>query len=52
MLEARIIFLSADIAVKEEALKAGTFIFLKKPANLKDIIDAIHKSLSVIPAKT
>lgn len=39
--ETRIIFLSADVAVKEEALKAGAKIFLKKPASIKDIDKAI-----------
>ncbi len=39
--DTRIIFLSADIGIKEEALKAGARIFLKKPASIKEIDRAI-----------
>lgn len=47
--ETRIIFLSADIDVKEEALKAGVRIFLKKPASIKDIDNAIDEIAKTIP---
>lgn len=49
--EARVIFLSADIAVREEAMKAGAFTFLKKPASLKDILDAVQRALGRMPAQ-
>lgn len=38
----KIIFLSADINVKEEAMQAGAFTFLKKPVGIKDIISAVR----------
>lgn len=41
--DASIVFLSADIAVKDDALKAGAFIFLKKPASIKEITDAVER---------
>ncbi|HMK46276.1 MAG TPA: response regulator [Methanocella sp.] len=50
--EAKIVFLSADIAVKEEAMKAGAFIFLKKPANLSTILNAIYEAMKAVPVKT
>lgn len=50
--EAKIIFLSADIAVRDEALKAGALTFLKKPANLSAIIDAIYNAMGVVPVVT
>jgi two-component system chemotaxis response regulator CheY len=40
---ARIIFLSADVGVKDEALRAGAVEFLKKPAGLRDILQAVEK---------
>ena len=48
--EAKIVFLSADIGVRDEAMLAGAFIFLKKPAGLKDIIDAVQKAIGKVPA--
>lgn len=44
---AKIIFLSADADVKEEAMKAGAYKFLKKPASIKDIIDAVQEIVPV-----
>jgi two-component system chemotaxis response regulator CheY len=46
---ARIVFLSADISVKEEAMKAGAFIFLKKPADINDITRAVERGLGRRP---
>jgi two-component system chemotaxis response regulator CheY len=46
---ARIVFLSADISVRDEAMKAGSFSFLKKPASLKDIISAVQKAIGGVP---
>jgi len=48
--EAKIVFLSADISVKDEAMQAGAYIFLKKPAGLKDILDAVQKAVGRVPA--
>lgn len=43
--EAKIIFLSADIGVKDEALGAGAILFLKKPVHVKDILSATLNAL-------
>lgn len=43
--KAKIIFLSADIHVKEEALHAGAFLFLKKPVSIKTITDAVESAI-------
>ncbi|OPY30461.1 MAG: acetoacetate metabolism regulatory protein AtoC [Methanocella sp. PtaU1.Bin125] len=43
----RVIFLSGDGSVKDEAFKAGAYRFLEKPAGLKDIITAIESALVV-----
>lgn len=40
---AKIVFLSADIDVKEEAMAAGAFVFLKKPVSIKLIVDAVER---------
>lgn len=45
--DASIIFLSADIQVKAEAMQAGAFSFLKKPAELKDIIDSTMRAMNM-----
>jgi two-component system chemotaxis response regulator CheY len=42
---AKIIFLSADIQVKEEAIKSGAFMFLKKPVSIKTITDAVESAI-------
>jgi two-component system, chemotaxis family, chemotaxis protein CheY len=42
---AKIIFFSADVYVMDEAMRAGAFTFLKKPASLKDITDAVESGL-------
>jgi two-component system chemotaxis response regulator CheY len=44
--EAKIVFLSADVDVKDEALKAGAAAFLKKPASIADILKAINDALA------
>lgn len=41
--DARFIFLSADVSVKEKALAAGALVFLKKPASIREIDGAIEK---------
>lgn len=50
--DARIIFLSADIGVKEEAMKTGARTFLKKPVGIKDMINAVEAALNRKPLKT
>ena len=40
--DAHIVFLSADINMKDEALQAGAFTFLKKPVGIKDIVSAVQ----------
>ncbi len=40
----RIIFLSAAINMEKDAMDAGAFMFLHKPASMYDIIDAIKKA--------
>lgn len=37
----KIIFISADAHIREEAIKAGACAFLSKPAGVNDIINAI-----------
>lgn len=39
--DTKVIFLSANIEIKEEALEAGAAAFLNKPASIKDIYRAI-----------
>jgi len=43
--KAQIIFLSADIGVKDEAMQAGVIQFLKKPVHIKDIVSATLNAL-------
>jgi DNA-binding NarL/FixJ family response regulator len=40
--ETKILFLSADINVKDKAMAAGAFVFLKKPANINEITKAVE----------
>ena len=44
-----IIFLSADIGVKEDAIKAGARVFLKKPASLNVIINSVKQAMGEAP---
>jgi DNA-binding NtrC family response regulator len=39
----KFIFISADASVMEEALNNGAAIFLVKPVNMKEVIDAVEK---------
>jgi two-component system, chemotaxis family, chemotaxis protein CheY len=41
----RIIFLSGDADARDEALKAGAFLFLKKPTSLHDIMGSIQDAM-------
>jgi two-component system chemotaxis response regulator CheY len=47
--DAKIIFLSADVSVKDQAMRAGAFIFLTKPARIKEVTDAIDTVLKSYP---
>ncbi len=49
--EARVIFLSADVGVEREAMQAGAFVFLRKPASIKDIVDAVNRAIGTVPAR-
>lgn len=42
----KIIFISGDEEARKESLDAGANMFLKKPARIKDITDAINAMLS------
>ena len=42
--DTRIIFLSADAGARDEAMRAGAIIFLKKPASIKDIVGAVERA--------
>lgn len=44
--DTRVIFLSGDAGVRDEAIKAGAFRFLEKPAGIRDIIEAIESALT------
>jgi response regulator of citrate/malate metabolism len=46
--DSRIIFTSADVSVKEEALSLGIVEFIEKPFQFEILIDIIHKSLNPI----
>lgn len=41
----RVIFLSADVGARGDALKAGAFAFISKPASIQDIICVIEKAM-------
>lgn len=40
--DTRIIFLSADIGTRDEAIRAGAALFIDKPARVGDIVDAVR----------
>lgn len=41
----KIIFVSADVSVKEEALSIGVFCFKDKPFTIENLIDSIQIAL-------
>jgi FixJ family two-component response regulator len=50
--EVKVVFLSADVGVMEDAYRAGAMAFLKKPASLKDIVSTIEAAIAgKLPAK-
>jgi two-component system chemotaxis response regulator CheY len=44
--EAKVVFLSADVGVMDDALRAGAVAFLKKPASLKEIISTVEAAIA------
>ncbi|OPY29717.1 MAG: acetoacetate metabolism regulatory protein AtoC [Methanocella sp. PtaU1.Bin125] len=42
---ARFVFISADEDIRNEAIAAGARAFLRKPATVKDILDAVKNTL-------
>jgi two-component system chemotaxis response regulator CheY len=44
---ARFIFISADEGIRDEAMAAGAKAFIRKPASMKEIYDAIRFVLSI-----
>ncbi len=42
---ARILFVSADVSVREEALEIGAIDFLEKPSSMNVLLDEIEKAL-------
>ena len=47
--DAKIIFFSADISVKNDAINAGAFAFIKKPASIKELTDTINNVIKTYP---
>ncbi len=45
----RVIFLSADLGAQEDAMNAGAFHFLLKPACISEITGAVRKALVIAP---
>jgi DNA-binding NtrC family response regulator len=45
----RVIFLSADTGAQEDAMNAGAFHFLLKPAGISEIINTVWKALVLSP---
>jgi len=41
----RIIFISADVSVKEEAISIGAFLFLDKLLTIDELIDSINRAI-------
>ena len=41
----RVIFLSADVGARGDAMKAGAFAFISKPASIRDIVCVVEKAM-------
>ncbi len=41
----KIIFISADVSVKEEAIAIGAFLFIEKVFTIEELIDAINRAI-------
>jgi len=41
----RIIFISADVSVKEEAISIGAFLFINKLLTIDELIDSINRAI-------
>ena len=46
----KIIFVSADISIKEKALERGAFSFWVKPFALDDLIDEVKRAIKEYPS--
>lgn len=44
--EAKVVFLSADVDVRDEAIKAGAVAFLKKPASINAIVSTVEAAIA------
>lgn len=44
--DAKVVFLSADIAVRDEAMRGGAYAFLKKPASITDITSVVERAIN------
>ncbi len=44
--EAKILFVSADMSIKEEALSIGAFGFIDKPFDFKTLINTIKEAVN------
>ncbi|WP_424356718.1 response regulator [Methanocella sp. MCL-LM] len=42
--EVKFIFLSADVDQQEEAMRAGAYIFIKKPSSILTIVNAVRQA--------
>ena len=47
--ETKVIILSADVSIREEALRIGAFTFIAKPASLKFITNTIDGIIKTCP---
>lgn len=48
----RIIFISADASVKEEAYSIGVFLFIDKIFTIEELIDAINRAIESFASLT
>jgi two-component system, chemotaxis family, chemotaxis protein CheY len=48
--QVKVVFLSADMDVKEEAMRAGAFMFLLKPVSLDILVDSVKRAIGKVPA--
>jgi two-component system, chemotaxis family, chemotaxis protein CheY len=44
--EVKVIFISADDGVKDDAIRAGAVMFVQKPASVKEIVNAVESTVA------
>jgi two-component system chemotaxis response regulator CheY len=44
----KIIFISADLSIKDEALKSGAVSFIKKPFNITTLFESVEELLAFV----